>query len=207
MTTDWFERVPLHGPTLTLTPITRADAADYRAAAGEPPESDEVFRHLRQAPPVQVADAERIIEEIEADRDRLAYAQRIRATGEFVGTTSFYEISPQWRSVAIGHTWVARRHWRTQVNTESKLIMLTRAFEGLGAERVVWHTDILNLRSQQAIERLGALREGVLRHHRLRLDGSWRDTVQFSMLTAEWPAVRAQLTDRIEHDEHYEDRR
>ena len=79
------------------------------------------------------------------------------------------------------------------MNTESKLVMLTRAFEGLGAERVVWHTDILNLRSQQAIERLGAQREGVLRHHRIRLDGSWRDTVQFSMLAAEWPAVRARL--------------
>jgi len=199
VTTDWFERATLRGPTLTLTPLSVADAADYRAAVGEPPEADELFRYLRLAPPAEVADAVRIIEDTEADGDRLAYAQRLRATGEFVGTTSFYEISPQWRSVAIGHTWVARRHWRTQVNTESKLIMLTRAFEGLGAERVVWHTDILNLRSQQAIERLGAQREGVLRHHRLRLDGSWRDTVQFSMLAGEWPAVRARLTARIQH--------
>jgi RimJ/RimL family protein N-acetyltransferase len=197
VTTDWFERTTLTGPTLELTPITVADAADYRTAAGEPPESTELFRYLRIAPPVEVADAVQIIEQIEADRDRLGYAQRLRATGEFVGTTSFYEISPQWRSVAIGHTWVARRHWRTQVNTESKLVMLTRAFEGLGAERVVWHTDILNVRSQQAIERLGAHREGVLRHHRTRLDGSWRDTVQFSMLAAEWPAVRARLTARL----------
>ena len=197
MTTDWFERITLTGPTLELTPITVADAADYRTAAGEPPESYELFRHLRHAPPVEVADAVQIIEEIEADRDRLAYAQRLRDTGEFVGTTSFYEISPQWRSIAIGHTWVARRHWRTQVNTESKLLMLTRAFEGLGAERVVWHTDILNVRSQEAIERLGAHLEGVLRHHRIRLDGSWRDTVQFSMLAAEWPAVRNRLTARL----------
>ena len=198
MTNDWFERVTLSGPTLELTPITVADAADYRLAAGGPPESDDLFRYLRLAPPVEVADAVRIIEDIEADRDRLAYAQRLRAGGEFVGTTSFYEISPQWRSVAIGHTWVARRHWRTRVNTESKLIMLTRAFEGLGAERVVWHTDIVNLRSQQAIARLGAQREGILRHHRLRLDGSWRDTVQYSMLADEWPGVRARLTARIE---------
>jgi RimJ/RimL family protein N-acetyltransferase len=201
VTTDWFERATLRGPTLTLTPLTVADAADYGAAVGEPPEADELFRYLRLAPPAEVADAVRIITDIESDGDRLAYAQRLHATGEFVGTTSFYEISPQWRSIAIGHTWVARRHWRTQVNTESKLIMLTRAFEGLGAERVVWHTDILNLRSQQAIERLGAQREGVLRHHRLRLDGSWRDTVQFSMLAGEWPAVRARLTARIERFE------
>jgi RimJ/RimL family protein N-acetyltransferase len=80
------------------------------------------------------------------------------------------------------------------VNTESKLILLTRAFKGLGAERVVWHTDVRNTRSQEAIERLGATtREGVLRHHGQRRDGSWRDTVQYSMLSAEWPAARDRL--------------
>ena len=75
--------------------------------------------------------------------------------------------------------------------------MLTRAFEGLGAERVVWHTDIRNVRSQEAIARLGAQREGVLRHHRIRTDGSWRDTVQFAMLAEEWPPSRARLLDRL----------
>ena len=72
--------------------------------------------------------------------------------------------------------------------------MLSRAFEDLGAERVVWHTDIRNERSQAAIARLGATREGVLRHHRIRRDGSWRDTVQYSMLRAEWPDVKDRLT-------------
>ncbi len=132
-----------------------------------------------------------------ADPDRLAYAQRLADTGKLVGTTSFYEINPAARSVAIGHTWVARAHWRTRVNTESKLILLSRAFEGLGAERVVWHTDIRNTRSQAAIERLGATREGVLRHHRIRRDGSWRDTVQYSMLSAEWPTAKSRLTAAI----------
>ena len=94
--------------------------------------------------------------------DRLPYAQRLRQTGEFVGTTSFYDIDPSQRSISIGHTWIAQRYWRTGINTESKLIMLTRAFDELGAERVVWHTDIRNLRSQAAIERLGASKEGVL---------------------------------------------
>ena len=123
----------------------------------------------------------------------MPYVQRITETGELVGTTSFYEIDPVLRSIAIGHTWVARRFWRTGVNTESKLIMLSRAFEGLGAERVVWHTDIRNIRSQAAIERLGAQREGVLRHHRIRPDGWWRDTVQYSMLREEWPEAKARL--------------
>ena len=75
--------------------------------------------------------------------------------------------------------------------------MLTRAFDELGAERVVWHTDIRNVRSQEAIARLGAQHEGVLRHHRIRIDGSWRDTVQLAMLAQDWPAARQRLTDRL----------
>jgi RimJ/RimL family protein N-acetyltransferase len=130
------------------------------------------------------------------DPDRIAYAQRL-VDGTFVGTTSFYEIAPAVRAVAIGHTWVARPWWRTFVNTESKLAMLTHAFETLGAERVVWHTDIRNVRSQQAIARLGAQQEGVLRHHRIRTDGSWRDTVQLAMLADEWPQARVRLEDRL----------
>ena len=114
-------------------------------------------------------------------------------TGELVGTTSYYDIDESLRTLAIGHTWIARRHWRSFVNTASKLIMMGHAFDDLGAERLVWHTDIRNTRSQAAIARLGATREGVLRHHRIRRDGSWRDTVQFSMLSAEWPSARRQL--------------
>ena len=83
------------------------------------------------------------------------------------------------------------------MNSESKLILLTRAFAELGAERVVWHTDVRNTRSQAAIERLGATREGVLRHHRIRRDGSWRDTVQYSMLSADWPAAKSRLAAAI----------
>jgi RimJ/RimL family protein N-acetyltransferase len=115
-----------------------------------------------------------------------------------VGTTSFYEIDFGRRTVAIGHTWLARRYWRTGLNTESKLLMLGHAFETLAAERVVWHTDLRNLRSQAAIERLGATREGVLRHHRRRPDGSLRDTVQYSMVSPEWPDVRQRLSAALE---------
>ncbi len=147
----------------------------------------EVLEHLSYAPPPDARAAAVLIAAALADPDRLAYAQRLTATGEFVGTTSFYEIDPENRSLAIGHTWIGRPFWRSAVNSASKLLMLTRAFEGLGAERVVWHTDLRNERSQRAIERLGATREGVLRHHRIRRDGSWRDTVQYSMLSAEWP--------------------
>jgi len=201
VSTDWFEPAVLLGPTLVLTPITTADAADLVAALGPAEDAAAVLQHLRYRPPVDTAAAEQLVESMIAEPARIAYAQRIRQTGELVGTTSFYEISPEVRALAVGHTWVARRHWRTRVNTESKLIMLTRAFDELGAERLVWHTDIVNLRSQRAIERLGGHREGVLRHHRIRLDGSWRDTVQYSMLAAEWPDVRERLTARLTRED------
>ena len=195
--TDWLEPAVLAGPTLRLDPMSIADAADYRRALGPTEDAAEVMTHLALAPPKTDEDAAAIIAAAVADPRRIAYAQRLSSTGEFVGSTSFYDIDPALRAIAIGHTWLARPVWRTHVNTESKLIMLRRAFDELGAERVVWHTDIRNVRSQAAIQRLGAQREGVLRHHRIRLDGSWRDTVQFSMLAAEWPTVRDRLTARL----------
>ena len=193
---DWYAAPPLRTERLRLDALRLADAPAFLAALGSPEERDAVVAHLRVPRVSDVRGAGAVIAAALTDPDRIAYAQRL-ADGTFVGTTSFYEIAPAVRAVAIGHTWVARPWWRTFVNTESKLAMLTRAFDGLGAERVVWHTDIRNVRSQEAIARLGAQREGVLRHHRIRMDGSWRDTVQFAMLAQEWPEVRARLLDRL----------
>ncbi|MGA8987341.1 GNAT family N-acetyltransferase [Aeromicrobium sp.] len=103
------------------------------------------------------------------------------------------------RTVAIGSTWLGRRFWRTGINTEVKALLLRRAFDDLGCARVVWHVDILNERSQVAVARIGGVREGVLRKHRIRRDGSWRDTVLFSMVDAEWPAARGALLARPDH--------
>ncbi len=199
---EWHLPRPLLGVGLQLTPLRLVDAPGLLAALGDEEDSAEVLAHLsyRVAPGDLVAARARVAAML-ANPDQVAYAQR-RLDGELVGTTSFYEISPATRSVAIGHTWVGRRHWRTGVNTEAKLLMMTRAFEGLDAERVVWHTDIRNLRSQNAIARIGATREGVLRHHRIRFDGSWRDTVQFAMLHAEWPAARDRLQSALADSGH-----
>ena len=193
---DWFAMPPLVGAGLRLDPLRLADAGTFFAALGPAEARADVVAHLRYPDVTDVDVARGVIAAALTDPDRLPYAQRL-PDGTFVGTTSFYEIAPGTRALAIGHTWVARSCWRTGVNTESKLLMLTRAFEGLGAERVVWHTDIRNERSQAAIARLGAQREGVLRHHRIRSDGSWRDTVQFAMLADEWPAVRERLSARL----------
>ena len=193
---DWFAAPPLRTAHLRLDALRLSDATDFWTALGSEDERAQVLAHLRYPPMTDAAVARRVVAAALTDPDRMAYAQRL-ADGTFVGTTSFYEIAPAVRAVAIGHTWVARPWWRTFVNTESKLAMLTRAFEGLGAERVVWHTDIRNVRSQEAIARLGAQREGILRHHRIRTDGSWRDTVQLAMLAAEWPDARERLLARL----------
>lgn len=198
MAVDWYEPKVLTDPGLAggqprlrLEPLSTDHAAQFLAAAED--HADDVFAHLSHRPPQDLAEATAIIERLNAADDQLPYAQIIIDSGEFAGTTSFYEINPSLRALAIGHTWIAHRWWRSWLNTTSKLTMLTRAFEGLGAERVVWHTDIRNTRSQQAIQRLGAQREGVLRHHKIRPDGSWRDTVQFAMIAEEWPAARETL--------------
>jgi RimJ/RimL family protein N-acetyltransferase len=130
--------------------------------------------------------------------DRVAWAQRDPATGEVIGMTSYHDIDVDRRSLGIGYTSLAKPYWRTGVNTESKLLLLERAFDVLGAERVFWYTDIRNDRSQRAIARLGATREGVLRRHRPRADGTWRDTVVFSMTADEWPAKAVRLRDMLD---------
>ena len=110
--------------------------------------------------------------------------------------TSYHDIDPQRRALAIGHTAVDRPWWRTGVNTEAKLMLLEQAFDVLGAERVFWYTDVRNERSQRAIARLGASRDGVIRRHRKRPDGTWRDSVLFAMTADEWPAAAERLRAR-----------
>ena len=197
MSTDWTAPVTLRSERLALVPLRLSDAAEFVRALGDPPQAPEVTAHLSYRSPDLPA-ARRIIAAALTTHDQLPFAQRLAGNGELVGTTSYYEIDPSRSSLAIGHTWLGRPWWRTGLNTESKLLLLRHAFETLAAERVVWHTDLRNLRSQTAIERLGATREGVLRHHRRRPDGSLRDTVQYSLVSPEWPAVQERLTNALE---------
>jgi RimJ/RimL family protein N-acetyltransferase len=121
----------------------------------------------------------------------------LKETGEPVGATAYLEIRPAHRGLEIGRTWIARPWQGTRVNPESKHLLLRHAFETLGALRVQLKTDLLNLRSQRAIEKLGARREGVLRQYQTRGDGTQRDTVMYSLVAAEWPAVKAGLEARL----------
>ncbi|MEU7845717.1 bifunctional pyridoxamine 5'-phosphate oxidase family protein/GNAT family N-acetyltransferase [Micromonospora sp. NPDC049114] len=194
--TPWHDPVPLRGEHVLLEPLDLAHADDLHSATAD----DDVWRHLsvtRPTAPAGTADVVAAALAAQQRGERAPWVQRCARTGAVVGTTSYYEIDPERRSVAIGHTFLGRPWWRTGINTEAKLLLLGRAFDDLGAVRVAWHTDIRNARSQAAIERLGATREGVLRMHRQRPDGSWRDTVQYAMTVDEWPNAQATLRKRL----------
>ncbi len=124
---------------------------------------------------------------------RLAFAVVDEASDTVLGSTSYHDILPAVKRVEIGYTWYAQRVQRTHVNTTCKLLMLGHAFDTLGCHVVGWRTDNFNFASQRAIERLGARKDGVIRGHALRRDGTIRDTVMYSMRAGEWPEARAQL--------------
>ena len=132
-----------------------------------------------------------------AEGHRLAFAVLDAASGEVIGSSSFHDIVPAVDRLEIGYTWYAASRQRTHVNASAKLQLMSHAFETLGARLVGWRTDNFNFASQQAIERLGARRDGVLRHHALRRDGTVRDSVMYSMTAGEWPEARAQLQARL----------
>ncbi len=128
---------------------------------------------------------------------RLAFAVLDASTGEVIGSSSYHDILPAVARLEIGWTWYAARAQRSSVNTTAKWLLMTHAFETLGAQLVGWRTDNYNFASQRAIERLGARKDGVLRHHALRRDGTVRDTVMYSLAAGEWPEVKAHLEHQL----------
>ncbi|WP_086679250.1 GNAT family N-acetyltransferase [Amycolatopsis pretoriensis] len=191
--TDWSTRPTLSGEHVRLEPLMPEHAKGLLEAGADPG----IWAWLSIRQPGDLPEAERMVEQALEEPGRLPFAQIDAASGRVAGTTSYYQVVEKHRILSIGHTWIGADWQRTGLNTESKLLLLTHAFETLDAQRVCWETDIRNLRSQRAIERLGALREGVLRAHRIRPDGSSRDTVTYSMLAPEWPAAKARLNERL----------
>lgn len=131
--------------------------------------------------------------QMRAEGHRFAFAVVEETSGRVLGSTSYHDILPAVKRVEIGYTWYARSVQRTHVNTTCKLLMMGHAFDALGCHVVGWRTDNYNFASQKAIERLGAKKDGVIRGHALRRDGTIRDTVMYSMRSGEWPEARAQL--------------
>lgn len=127
----------------------------------------------------------------------LPWIVRDAASGAVIGSTRYHDIMPAIDRVEIGYTWYAQSRWRTNVNTTCKLLLFTHAFENLGCKVVGLRTDNFNFRSQRAIEALGAKKDGVIRHHAARRDGTVRDTVMYGILATEWPDVKRHLELRL----------
>ena len=191
--------VVLDGRFVRLEPLDPSvHSADLFAAGGN---DEEVWRWLPAEPPRSEEELRALAGRVVAAAGAaggLAFAVVEKDGGRAVGWTTYHDVSTVDERLEIGWTWYGRAHWRTAVYTEAKLLLMTHAFEDLGMGRVMWKTDHLNTRSQQAISRLGAVREGVWRRHRLRSDGvTWRDSVFFSMLADEWPDAKARLRARL----------
>ena len=133
--------------------------------------------------------------------DRQAFVVIDELNGKAIGTTSFHDILPFAKRLEIGYTWYAKSYWRTHVNTTCKLMLLTYIFETLEYQTVGWRADIGNRRSQEAIERLGAKKDGVIRGNRVRRDGVISDTVMYSLIKSEWLPVKLALTKKL-NDAH-----
>jgi RimJ/RimL family protein N-acetyltransferase len=187
--------VTLEGRYLVLEPLAERHARDIFDVM----QDEDVCRYLGWAPPKGLGETLELIRQAEglmARRESIVFAQIWKASGRAIGSTRLLDVRPNDRQVEIGATFLGRDYWRTAANTESKFLFLRHCFETLGCVRVALKTDGRNMRSQEAIERLGAVREGTLRKH-MNVRGYQRDTVYFSILDTEWPAVASRLSARL----------
>ena len=185
----------LEGNGVRLEPLTHAHEKDLIAAA-----SDGSMWELWYTAIPEPKLARQYITDALAGQEAghmLPWAVRELEFGEIVGTTRYHDIVPAVDRVEIGYTWYATRWQRSHVNTACKLLLLWHAFETVGCKVVGFRTDNFNFRSQRAIEALGAKKDGVLRHHHPRRDGTVRDTMMYSILVAEWPDVKRHLALRL----------
>jgi len=185
------EPVTLEGYGLRVSPLALEHEAGLRTAA-----ADGALWTIRVTSVPEPENTRKYIEDALAMREagnRFAFVVQDAASGKVLGCSSYHDILPAVKRVEIGYTWYAKSSQRTHVNTACKLLLMTHAFETLGCHVVGWRTDNFNFASQAAIERLGARKDGVIRGHALRRDGTIRDTVMYSLRSGEWPEVKAQL--------------
>jgi RimJ/RimL family protein N-acetyltransferase len=193
--TRWIEPITLTGAHVVLEPLAHEhEAALARAAA-----DGELWNLWYTAVPAPGATRAYIDTALamREDSGAMPFAVREAASGEIVGSTRFFNVEAAHRRLEIGHTWYAKRVQRTALNTEAKLLLLGHAFETLQAIAVEFRTHFMNHASRTAIARLGAKQDGILRNHQIGRDSVVRDTVVFSIIENEWPAVRANLRFRL----------
>jgi N-acetyltransferase len=185
----------LRGVHATLEPLDRSHEQALNDAAND----GELWRSTVTTVPSQET-MPRFIEtalSVQRSGTGLPFVIVQNSTGKVVGTTRFYQAEPAYRTVEIGYTWLAKSAQRTGVNTDAKLLLLTHAFETWRCIRVSFITNVLNHQSRNAILRLGAKEEGVMRNHMIMPDGRYRDTVLFSIIESEWSDVKARLESKL----------
>ncbi|WP_442594033.1 GNAT family N-acetyltransferase [Neobacillus sp. D3-1R] len=191
----WDELFELNGETIKLVPM-QLDQIDDLWEAAKP----EIIWEFTSGKIGSLEDCRNVVGSAMIDRDKgTSYPFVIidKKTNQVVGSTRFLDILPFHKSVEIGWTWYNPNVWRTRVNTECKLLLLEHAFEKWDLNRVQLKTDLRNVRSQKAIERIGGIKEGILRQDRVIYSGYTRDTVFYSILKQEWPQVRGNLQNKL----------
>ncbi len=184
----------LTGKWVRLEPLAEEHRELLRIAADD----DRIWEHMTMVARGPEFDAWfASAENQRAAKKRVPFAVRLLPTGELVGSTSYLDPVPEHKRVEIGATWYRPDQWATAVNPECKFLLLSHAFDTLGLNRVSLVTDIRNERSQAAIAKLGATREGILRSHMLTRGGRIRDSVIFSITSSEWPQVKERLLARL----------
>jgi len=184
--------ITLTGKLVRLEPLSESHVPALIVAARD----ENIWRYMLYGYPDNEKKMLTLVRDLlqrQANGTDLPFAVIHLASGRAIGMTRYLEIRPEHRALEIGGTWYATEFQRTAVNTECKYLMLRHAFEALGCTRVQFKADARNARSIRAIERLGAVREGVLRNHMITPDGTLRDSVYFSILDREWSGVKARL--------------
>jgi len=192
------QSVILEGHGVRLEPLTDKHVDALSQAAGD----GRLWELWFTAVPVPEKMGDYVADALKGQRDGHMLPWIVRdASGAVIGSTRYHDIVPAVDRVEIGYTWYAQSRWRTSVNTSCKLLLLTHAFDTLQCKVVGLRTDNFNFRSQRAIEALGAKKDGVIRHHAARRDGTVRDSVMYSILASEWPDVRRHLELRLHRHE------
>lgn len=188
--------VTLTGKLVKLEPLTIGHAEEIFAAA----QDSDIWTYMPLDISHTLADVHSWIAEALRNQEagtELPFVIRDLASGQVCGSTRYLEITPIHRGLEIGWTWLGTSARRTGINTECKYLLLQHAFEALGAIRMQFKTDSRNLRSQNAIERIGGVREGVLRNHKILPSGYYRHSAYFSIIESEWPGVKANLLEKM----------
>lgn len=190
--------IELRGERALLLPLELS----HTDALWEAGQSAEIWRYMPQCPQTR-GDMQRLVQAamtVQEQGSELPFAIGDQETGRIVGSTRFLDISVPDRHWEIGGTWLTPDVWRTRINTECKFLLLRHSFETMDMIRVSLKTDARNVQSQQAIERIGGVKEGVFRRHRILADGYIRDSVYYSVIAEEWPTVKQRLEGLLARD-------